>query len=314
MALLIYIIICGQNKYHKNGIIGHLYVLITTTIPNRLDKFFEKHLPSWLLNLSPNFANNIFKYMTMLFYSCIYGFFALTFLIKSYGSFQNIFIHPYLNMFISITILPWPWIILILLNNMNPGIITKENYKDYLKIYPYDSVLYKERVSDTEGFPIVPRSHYCSFWNCRVAKYDHYCAWVAAPIGARNHKYFLAFLLTNINSSIYYIYGTFNLLRYRMKLHKIYLTSLLSIYKSIFWVLFWEPLILASLASLIITFIALTLFVIQQSVGISRNITLVEGEKISDLNKIRKREGLPAYIHVYNKGFLANWKEFFSGV
>lgn len=311
LALLIYVVICGQNRYHRDGRIGRIYRFISQQIPAFIEKTINRYFPNCNIDASPDIANTVFKYITMLFYSGIYSFFALTFLIKSYNCIDKVFSHPFLAYSAAILILPWPWIILISLHHMDPGIITKENFKEYMDLYPFDGVLYKERYSDKEGFPIVARSHFCTFWNVRVAKYDHYCAWVAAPIGAKNHKYFLAFLVTNINSAILYIYVTYKLLCYKLSVHNVIIENFKSIYDNFFWVLFWEPLIFASLASLIVTLIALTLFVLQESIGISRNITLVEGEKISKVKSELKKQNIK-YTHSYDKGFIQNWKEFLN--
>ena len=39
------------------------------------------------------------------------------------------------------------------------------------------------------------RARYSRYTDVIVAKLDHYCSWIGSPVGARNHFYYVAFLL-----------------------------------------------------------------------------------------------------------------------
>jgi hypothetical protein len=59
--------------------------------------------------------------------------------------------------------------------------------------------------------------------------------------------------------------------------------------------------------------VALTLwfFILQQFWYISKNLTQIELEKIDTLREKWKEEKVTQkYVHVYNRGFVQNWKEF----
>ena len=77
--------------------------------------------------------------------------------------------------------------------NTDPGYITKENISRYNK-YPYDFKMFTPKRCRTTGILKPARSKFCSIMQKNVARYDHYCGWLAQPVGEENYRYFLLFL------------------------------------------------------------------------------------------------------------------------
>jgi len=83
----------------------------------------------------------------------------------------------------------------------DPGYITPENEKAYVKAYPYDDQLYVAAIrgdcSTCKG-PRPARSKHCRVCNRCVGRFDHHCAWMNNCIGEKNIRYFVGFLFGHI--------------------------------------------------------------------------------------------------------------------
>jgi palmitoyltransferase ZDHHC4 len=87
-----------------------------------------------------------------------------------------------------------------------PGYITKENIQRYNK-YPYDFKMFTPKRCRTTGIVKPARSKFCSIMNRNVARYDHYCGWLAQPVGEENYRYFLLFLIMTCAMLLYATVG-----------------------------------------------------------------------------------------------------------
>lgn len=93
----------------------------------------------------------------------------------------------------------WRWTM-----TTSPGIITPETVHFY-DHFPYDDLLYLEgKIDGKRGIPRLPRSKYDRLKHHQhVARFDHYCGWVAGTIGEENYRLFLFFVFTQFAMCVY---------------------------------------------------------------------------------------------------------------
>jgi hypothetical protein len=316
LALLVfftYVMICGTNKFHRNGCVGSVH------------RFFTRRIPAFFERLAPKGGDidsddgccgpaGRCKNAVICFYAFIYINFIIVYFRHVFPFIPHLF--PNSTRYHSVMaflVLPWPWIIVIALHYLDPGYITAENVESYLEIYPYDNVLFSRSFCPTLNIPVPPRSRFCRFRNKRVSRYDHFCPWVMAPIGERTHRYFLAFLALNAMASSYYFV---NLLRW-------FLWVIVQLSPRIPWTnnsfinfamvsyITVRRTPYAVIMSIVLAVVAITLwfFLAQQAYFVSKNLTQIELEKIDDLKEKWKKDGVTKkYVHAYSKGFVGNWK------
>ena len=171
-CLLLYTFLCGSAEWHRNGFIGKFYRFLTTTIPSFLNRIGEKCCPKLSQETNQKgccLSFKRFKYIVVIFFFVIYVFFVSINLININPRADQLFRYPALYKFFSIYVLPWPWILVIMFQFVDPGTITPYNVESYLEIYPFDNVLYKPGKCLTTKLPLVPRSRYDAFTRRRIA-------------------------------------------------------------------------------------------------------------------------------------------------
>ena len=169
-ALFIYIMICGNTRFHRNGIIGFLYRFIT----QKMARVFRKIFCPWMKSneISPEGClgpGGPCRYFVAVFFYIIYMTFALVYLFNVYPRLDQIYTNIQFHKFFSLWVLPWTWIIFIIFQFADPGVINKKNVNAYLKKFPYDGLMYKPAICRTLHIPIVPRSRYDRYTRRRIA-------------------------------------------------------------------------------------------------------------------------------------------------
>lgn len=321
--LLIGIMIFGNAECCKGTCFASIYHFFATKLPQSIEAKARKVLKMRPASEDRHGADcagrgGPCRYFVMIFFMILYGALVFDFFKNTYRFLPLLHNRPLFYQFLAIVLPCIPWIVVLSLQFMDPGVITAENVEGYLKKYPYDNIVYKEKICPTDKIPVVPRSRYCNYSRKRVAKYDHYCPWVLVPIGERNHRYFLLFLIACIVASTYYcINDVFVVFFYFMQ-----------VYQRIPWTnSFGRNLILFVVVILklqsfnavciilfIVIIITLVVFVIQQLYNISRNITSIEEYKYEkaqeEMDKKAKKGHKKIVPNIYDHGLISNWIEF----
>ena len=87
----------------------------------------------------------------------------------------------------------------------DPGCITEAHVTEYMRLYPYDGVMYpKMKLCKTCGIPKVARSKHCRVCDRCVSKFDHHCIWLNNCVAERTYRWFLSYLFLN---SVLLMYG-----------------------------------------------------------------------------------------------------------
>ena len=172
----LYVLICGNNKFHRDGCIGEIYYSLMFRFPNFLNTFFLKFVPEKFKSKDPKDPvclgqGGFCRYFIILFYLSFYLAFFVIYMVYLFPN-MHILYPENTRFFIILHIISASasWIIVIALQFMDPGEITATNVLSYLKDYPFDNVLYKKgNMCRTLHIPVVPRSRYCRYTHKRVA-------------------------------------------------------------------------------------------------------------------------------------------------
>lgn len=322
IGFIIYVMICGNNKFHRNGCVGWVYRQIVWHIPNFCNRVSGKIFPCCRSKDGQPTkcmgVNGPCRYFVITFFFAIYVIFIAGYICHCYSYLPLIFPRYYgVARFFSIFVLPWPWVLVLVLHYMDPGEITAENVESYLKAYPYDNLLYKRKICPTLKIPCPARSRYCKYTRKRIAKYDHYCPWVISPIGERTHKYFVLFLIANMVAASTLIFLQLNKFIWKInylspRIHWSQTGNKLQNSLIIATILLKsDSVLLGTTIVLVIIVITLFFFVIQQLHYIGRNETQIELEKIEYIKELKEEsDDRTPYQHFYNHGFIQNFKEF----
>lgn len=286
------------------------------------------------------------SYIGILIYYLLYHGIAVLFLRHVFPFFPFILENPEFHHMFVFFVLLLPWIIALIFQFVDPGNITQENVDEYLKIYlnsnnrnkfsaegknkvqngksstndnnkvkiaNHDQILFHQQQQQIQlskcsnlHIPAVPRSRFCPFSKKRIAKYDHYCPWLMQPIGEKNIRLYLLFLLSNFLVATYFIVISEMFLIWKLKYTSKIEWSKDSLMKnfmfSCIFLLNNESMVCGiSIFFIVFQWIVLS-FIIREIYLISVNLTL-------DEIMVKKEESQSPIVSEYDKGIFYNWLE-----
>jgi hypothetical protein len=173
LVFLIYVFICGNNRFHRSGFIGSCYRFIFDTIPQWCGNLALRFCPERCNGSGPGGCcgpKGPCRYFIILFYAVLYAFLIVVYVRRVTPYLRHIYPDNFdLHARLTFLVLPWPWLIVLLLRFYDPGIVNRHNVNSYMKEYPPDNVLYHPHVCPTLRIPVPARSRYCRYTNRRVA-------------------------------------------------------------------------------------------------------------------------------------------------
>ena len=103
--------------------------------------------------------------------------------------------------------------------------------------YPYDDFLYTNKICPTLKIRKLARSKYDKFTDRHIPRFDHYCGWLARPIGEENYRWFLWFLFIHVGMCVYGALMLYILLRGEvMDASDLFLTALVYVLWERIWI------------------------------------------------------------------------------
>jgi hypothetical protein len=198
VVFFVYTMICGTNKFHRHGCVGWWFVVFTDRIPGFCRRCVCGHWPG-TTRLA---AGGCSRYFVVIFFGAIYSAFAASYLLLCFPNLPRVYpATPALHRFLSVFVLPWPWVSVAILRLVDPGEVTLANVESYLERYPYDGILYTRRLCPTLGIPAPARSRFCRYTNRRVAYFLNANSQLLRsllPVGPRTDRGALSPLLPDV--------------------------------------------------------------------------------------------------------------------
>jgi hypothetical protein len=220
-------VLCFGNP-HKKNLLGKAAHFLLNTVPGGISAFLRVTRLIHVVTAVQAFG---FWFMfkrhpvVQIAYVLLVGGCYIMFVIHGYPLMPNMFMAAY-HKYVGAAVFGVCVVTFILASFCDPGVITSTNVDEYKRIYPFDNFLYDPRQcpQKTKCDPNDPKCEQCRrSWctTCKfdkvarskhsrvtdrcVARFDHYCIWLANDVGARNYRWFLSFLIFN---SILLIYGS----------------------------------------------------------------------------------------------------------
>lgn len=209
---LVAIFILGDQPRFRGTWIHSLYLTLTRA---------SGRLTRWLgIILDENPAvGSLLRWLVPVFYCCIVTFCIYLFFANVYGKLPpefkgSLFHHLWIFMSIACVAASTTMVTFV-----DPGTTTASNVDLATSLFPANGLIFFEKRCSTCNLQKPARSKHCSTCNKCVLLYDHHCLWVNNCIGLRNYRWFMAYLVLNINMMFYGGILCFLELRYQRHLH-----------------------------------------------------------------------------------------------
>jgi hypothetical protein len=300
---LFYVLIYGTHSCHRGDCIGSLYQFLFVRMPVRFSHFILSKFP-WLdfdsLPRDDSGKRRRCRHFIAVLFGSIYVLGILNYYTRIYPHLDEEFPFPRAMKWISYFVTPWPVVLYFVFQFVNPGEITNTNVLSYLALYPADGKLYCDSLIPGTVWPAVPRAHYCRWTNRWIAKFDHYCPWVAQPIGERTFRLFLLFLVSCVVISVVGCagYGVHYFKRVKEERAEKGIGALVDVaLRGIDWM--WTFSGLVGVAVILLGYIGMLCW------QCSRNLTSLEMTKKKQWERQNPGE---RFVNAYDKGFWENWR------
>ena len=196
VALLVTIAIFGDSPLFRGTLVHrsktyifHTWHSLSHGFHQVNNQYFNGRLEKYLGWLVPSF------YIVVVTF-CIFHFFKSTYPILP---FANSYFH---NFFIGASII-LIYVFTYLATFSDPGIITTQSVSKSIIFFINQLIFFDGRTCSTCLLEKPARSKHCSVCGHCIMLFDHHCIWVNNCIGYYNYRWFVGYLIANINFLIY---------------------------------------------------------------------------------------------------------------
>lgn len=194
LGLLIVAVLFGNSPSFRNTPLHRVYVTIT-----RLNAATIKYVTA------NEKLYSVLKWAVPAFYVAVVSFCLQQFFVYVYPELRNQIIGPWHKLYIFSSVLA-VFLSTELAFFSDPGEVSGACLASYSRIFPDDGLIFFGRTCTTCQWKKPARSKHCSVCNRCVLRFDHHCIWINNCVGQNNYKWFVSYLISNINMMVYGAY------------------------------------------------------------------------------------------------------------
>jgi len=193
-ALIVYV--CMFADGNDPGVCGASNRFMTERLPGGAKKLAQAVLPArayaWFAGLGDYVCNKPNPLLQVFYLGLIIGAYGFA-VLEAYPHIPNSVVPAYHKLAAALGV-AWCISTFIVACSVEAGTLTPESWRRYDN-YEYDELMY-DSGKEYVGYdaPKLARSKHDGVTGLCVARFDHYCAWLAQPVGERNYRWFLLFV------------------------------------------------------------------------------------------------------------------------